>query len=232
MELTLLGQAGVLVRLENGRTIAVDPYCSDSLRESKGERFRRKVPAHALACPDVLALTHDHGDHMDFGTIAPWLSEAERLPVLGTYPVYQAIASRWPARHNVMVMRPGVEVSLYGARLCAVTASHETPDAVGYLLHAEGKTVYFTGDTLFTRRIPEQLHGVPIDLMLVCINGFGNNMNAEDAARLTALLQPKLVVPVHWDMFEAFGADPQIFLHALAQTQSARLVRAYETIHL
>ena len=234
MKIRLLGQAGVRIDLKNGTQILVDPYLTDTLREKKGDRFARLVPPPEnmeSLDPDILLITHDHGDHMDMATLERWLDAKARLPVLGPYPVYQAVAGRWPSKHNCMVMRPGVEVSLNDACICAVPAFHETPEAVGYLVKAEGKTLYFTGDTLYSRRIPEFLKEERIDVMFVCINGFGNNMNVSDAVRLTQVLHPALAVPVHWDMFRAFGAEPESFTSCLTAVP-ARILRAYEQIEL
>lgn len=234
MKIKLLGQAGIQIDLRNGTRILVDPYLTDTLREQKGERFTRLVPLLENIVslnPDILLITHDHGDHLDMPTLEHWLDGSRQLPVLGPYPVFQAITARWPSRHNCVVMRPGVEVSLDGARFCAVPASHETVDAVGYLVKAEGKTLYISGDTLFSRQIPQFLKEEHIDVALVCINGFGNNMNAADAARLTETLHPAMAIPVHWDMFQPFGADPRHFVSGLTSVP-ARILHAYEEIDL
>lgn len=234
MIVRLMGQAGVEITLTDGTTILIDPYFSDTLREQKGERFARLVPPpklQNLPVPDVIAITHDHLDHLDMATLAQWLGGEESRQILGPLPVYRAIVQKWPARHNVMVMRPGVEVSIGNALICAVPASHETLDAVGYLIKAEGKSVYLSGDTLYTREIPAFLDGESIDLALVCINGFGNNMNAMDAARLVNTIQPKLVIPIHWDMFLPFGANPKIFAEKAKQIP-VKILKAYETIEI
>lgn len=234
MKMMLLGQAGVQIDLKNGTRIVVDPYLTDTLRKQKGERFVRLVPPPekiGAINPDILLITHDHGDHLDMDTLEHWLDGDTQLPILGPYPVFQAITARWPSKHNCMVMRPGVEVSLNGIRFCAVPAFHETVDAVGYLIKAEGKTLYISGDTLYHRWIPEFLKEERIDAAMVCINGFGNNMNAVDAARLTKALRPAMAIPIHWDMFRAFGADPQAFVSG-AVGVPVRILRAYEEIEI
>lgn len=234
MKIKLLGQAGVQVDLKNGTRIVFDPYLTDTLRKTKGDRFTRLVPPPediAALAPDILAITHDHGDHLDMASLEYWLDGQRSYPVLGPYSVFKTIADRWPSKHNAMVMRPGVEVTLEGARFCAVPASHETPEAVGYLLKAEGRTIYISGDTLYHQAIPDFLRRESIDLALLCINGFGNNMNAQDAARLAQTLQPELVIPIHWDMFAPFGADPRDFATALQNVQ-VRILNAYEVLEL
>lgn len=235
MKITALGQAGVQILLDNGTCIVVDPYLTDTLHEQKGELFARQFPPPQqgfLQEPDILLITHEHGDHLDLATLKPWLDRPERRDICGPYPVYKAITSRWPAKHNAMVMRPGVSVSLAGGvQIDAVPACHETMESVGYLIHAEGKNLYITGDTLYSRQIVDFLQGESIQVAFMCINGFGNNMNAVDAARLAEALQPELVIPVHWDLFRAFGADPQA-LTANLKSVPSRILRACDEMKL
>lgn len=235
MKLTLLGQAGVWITLNNGLDIVIDPYLSDSIHIEKGSRFIRQIPIVKTWCdkdPDIILLTHNHGDHLDHDTIDPWLNKQKLKQIVGPYPVYSELYSLWPGKHNIMVAREGVEVSLCDVLIRVVPAAHETEAAVGYCLEAEGKVIYFSGDTLFTRRIPNFFVGKHIDLMFVCINGFGNNMNAVDAARLSEILRPELVIPVHWDMFQAYGADPSTFVEALGNTCSSKILSAYSSISI
>ena len=171
MKIKLLGQAGVQIDLKDGTRILFDPYLTDTLHETKGERFARLIPPPediAALNPDILAITHDHGDHLDMATLEYWLDGQRAYPVLGPYSVYKAITGRWPSKHNAMVMRPGVEVTLGEARFCAVPAFHETLEAVGYLLKAEGKTV-FPGIPCITGRFRSSCGKSPL-ILRCCVS--------------------------------------------------------------
>ncbi len=230
MKITFLGQAGLFIRLDSGLTLAVDPYLSDSLRENAGERFaRRFAPPIWEEVPQLVLISHAHGDHLDFGTLTPWLEGKKRLRFFGPPDVCKALEP-WRKGHERTILRPETEFTMGNVWVCGVAASHEGSDDIGFLLKAEGKTLYITGDTLFTRAIPRQLEGEQIDLMLPCINGVGNNMGPEDAARLTDILQPKLVCPVHWDLFEAFGEDPQRFREAVHGPSQVQICQVLESI--
>lgn len=233
MEITLLGQAGVHVALENGLSIMVDPYLTDTLYETEGQRFLRLVPRNpewGNRRPDVLAVTHEHADHMDMPLLRQWLNAGAAIQLLVSPAVYEALSIFRPSGHNMIVARPGVEATLFDAKFTVVPAYHEMPDAVGFLIEAEDKVIYFTGDTLYSARIPESIGERRIDVMLPCINGFGNNMNYADAARLVNILRPKVAVPVHWDMFEAYGEDPRRFAHEVSPDIDVRILQAYCTI--
>lgn len=232
MTITLLGQAGLYFKLENGVSFMLDPYLSDSLRQKEGECFARRVPLDGKwleKSVDMLLFTHDHADHFDMESISPILDKEDEVSVFAPYPVFLHVKERWNRKHPVTVMRPGVECTSHTVRIRTVHAYHETPDAVGYLIQTEGKNIYCSGDTLYNRLILQDVEDVPVDVAFVCINGKGNNMNAEDSARLMRLMHPTLVVPVHWDMFDSFGTDPLPFSQSL---ENICIVKAYQSIRL
>ena len=97
----------------------------------------------------------------------------------------------------------------------AVYAKH-TLDSIGYVLSFNSISVYVTGDTEYDRKLVEVKIYEP-DIMIVCINGDGNNgnMNIEEAIELTSLIRPKIVIPMHYGMFKENTADPQKFTRLL-----------------
>lgn len=103
------------------------------------------------------------------------------------------------AHHTSSVEGPGGPVSL------------ATP--VGFLIQAEGKTIYFAGDTALTTEM--QLLGSrhAIDLALLPI-GDNFTMGPEDAAEAVRLLQAKVAVPMHYNTFDLIQVDPEVFARA------------------
>ena len=82
---------------------------------------------------------------------------------------------------------------------------------VGYLVRLEeGPSFYFTGDTAY-----EDLLGISVrehkpDVMFTVINGAFRNLGPAEAAGLAKMIDPKLVVPCHYDMFPCNSLDPQL----------------------
>ena len=73
---------------------------------------------------------------------------------------------------------------------------------VGYVLKAEGKSVYHTGDTDF---IEEMNDLTGLDLVLI-VSGGTYTMDNEDAADAVLAMKPKMAIPQHiWD------TDPSAF---------------------
>lgn len=109
-----------------------------------------------------------------------------------------------------------------------MSAAHSDPSSIGFVLEADGVFIWHTGDTLFHRSLLAQRPAV-VDLLILPINGKGNNMNAVDAARLTRILQPAYVLPMHWDLFSTFGCAVQPFADLLAQDPVRVLIPAHYT---
>jgi len=81
-----------------------------------------------------------------------------------------------------------------------------------------GKTrILFTGDTALNIPLMQPLIGLKPDIFLPCINGRFGNLDGEQAAELTALVSPRIVVPCHFWMFKEHNGDPEAFIQACAR---------------
>ena len=49
------------------------------------------------------------------------------------------------------------------------------------------------------------------EFLFICINGKLGNMNAEEAVRLTEVLEPKAAIPTHYGMFASNTEDPEAY---------------------
>ena len=214
MKISWLGQAGFRLVTDNGTVIMIDPYLSDTLRYKKGESYRREVPVKDELLGshvDVVILTHIHDDHTDFGTLDRLLAANGPVAVLAPVNVLAALRARYARAENYMLFDPGIEITLFGIRFSSTYAAHSDEHPIGVIIEGDGKVVCHTGDTMFHKRLPTE-YPQGADLLMLPINGSGYNMNAVDAARLTAILAPKAVLPMHWDMFKAYGCDVNEFI--------------------
>ena len=122
-----------------------------------------------------------------------------------------------------VVDNPGTEISLGELHFRAVFAAHSDREAIGVVITGDGKRVYHMGDSLYHRHIfadPVE----DIDLLILPINGKGNNMNAVDAARMTRDLAPNRVLPMHWDLFKAFGCDVTGFTSRFSEKDAVEIL--------
>ena len=214
MKISWLGQAGFRLVTDNGTVIMIDPYLSDTLRYKKGESYRREVPMRDELLGshvDVVILTHIHDDHTDFGTLDRLLAANGPVALLAPVNVLAALRARYARAENYMLFDPGIEITLNGIRFSSTYAAHSDEHPIGVVIEGDGKVICHTGDTMFHKRLPAE-YPQGADLLMLPINGSGYNMNAVDAARLTAILAPKAVLPMHWDMFKAYGCDVNEFI--------------------
>lgn len=214
MKISWLGQAGFRLAADNGTVIMIDPYLSDTLRYKKGESYRREVPMRDELLGshvDVVILTHIHDDHTDFGTLDRLLAANGPVALLAPVNVLAALRARYARAENYMLFDPGIEITLNGIRFSSTYAAHSDEHPIGVVIEGDGKVICHTGDTMFHKRLPAE-YPQGADLLMLPINGSGYNMNAVDAARLTAILAPKAVLPMHWDMFKAYGCDVNEFI--------------------
>lgn len=235
MNYTWLGQAGFLLEAENGATLMIDPYLSNKLEEIKGTTFHRLVPIDGrfLRTPDILVLTHCHDDHTDLATLDILFEKQKRMYVLAPESVVPMLRERYGAAAEYIVFRSGTRVSLHGFVLDACPAVHSDPCAIGLSVYADGRTIYHMGDTLYH---PSLIEKAPknIDLLILPINGKGNNMNFLDAANMAKKLCPCAVLPMHWDMFSAYGSNPNEFAAEFSDVEGIEVIMPshYQLCHL
>lgn len=226
LNLWWLGQSGFLVG-HGGRTLAFDPYLSDSLTakyagtEKPHVRMTGQViwPA-ALAFTNLRVVTssHHHTDHLDPETLQPLLREAPWVSLFVPEAHRKLAAKRAGGRRmRISGMRDGDTSHIDGFTLTAVPAAHDRLDTdadgnhlyLGYVLRADRWTVYHSGDTVVYEGMVDRFRPFNIDLAILPINGKVGNMGGRDAARLAKDIGAKLVVPCHYEMFEFNTADPR-----------------------
>lgn len=236
MKLEWLGQAGWLVTTNAGTVVMIDPYLSDSLEETKGPAFHRQVeirPEYLSIQIDVVVITHNHADHLDMQTLRT-LFEHQKKPVtvLGPRSVWEILRAENPWKNELVLFGAGTRYTIKDVCFHAVFAAHSDPAGIGVVIETEGKRIYHTGDTLYHTGLFQPLTQKP-DVLLLPINGKGNNMNIQDALDLARALEPGVTIPMHWDMFAAMGCDPVPFAEALAGCgRKAEILSEYEAMEL
>lgn len=177
-----LGHASFQIKAE-GKTIYIDPY--------EGE-YSEKA--------DLVLVTHSHFDHCD-----PLKIEKVRKPgtvIVASEDCVSKIGG------NVRTLKPGEETTIDNITVRAVEAYnykrfrspgkpyHPKGYGVGYLITAEGKTIYHAGDTDF---IPEMRQIEHVDVALLPSGGTYTMDNAE-AAEAALAINPEIAIPMHrWD---------------------------------
>ena len=204
MKITWLGQAGLMFET-CGKTVIVDPYLSDSVERIEPQNYRRVAVDESFLSvkPDVIVLTHDHLDHTDPDTLWHYLKTDRRVTVLASGNAWRHVRGEFGGRHNYVTFNRLTEWTEGELRFTAVYAEHSDTCAIGFILEAEGKTYYVTGDTLYNARVfadlPER-----IDYVFLPVNGVGNNMNFTDGARFCERIGAT-AIPLHCGLFDSLS---------------------------
>ena len=211
MELKWLGHASWKIKT-GGKTIYIDPY--------EGE-YDEKA--------DLVLSTHHHDDHCKVDKIMK--VKGDKTVIVATQECGKKIGS------PVKTLKPGESASFGDVTVTAVEAYnykrfrspgqpfHPKGVGVGYLVKAEGKTVYHAGDTDFIDEM-KKLKG--IDVLLVPSGGT-YTMDNPEAADATIAMNPKTAVPMHiWD------TDPAEYKKKVEAGSSTkvRIMKPGETLKL
>jgi L-ascorbate 6-phosphate lactonase len=210
-----LGGAGFVFKYRD-LVIGLDLYLSDSCRNDNGD-FKRLVPPPVNAEDlelDYLISTHEHGDHLDTGSLSRLININTTTKLIGTGTVQKESLKLGISASRIIRLDRNESITLGQIKISAVFADHgnQSPDAIGVILELGGKRIYFTGDTCFRpdlhRLVP--LNG-DIDMLLVPINGKYGNPDSKDASYITAWVNPRTVIPCHYWLFKEHGGDPGEF---------------------
>jgi L-ascorbate metabolism protein UlaG (beta-lactamase superfamily) len=217
-----LTQASWMVRFQNGPLVLIDPWWRDLFA---GDRWGKLLGEFPLTPeehpePDLVLCTHWHDDHICPESI-PRL--AEHFPQLRFVVPNRSIdlLTQWGISEDRIIPMMGSDSTcVEGIEIHAIPAAHEELDInedgawyLGYVLNYGGSTVLHMGDS---RPYPGwhnafQNVAEKYDLVFACING-NDNLRHDEAVDLALVLNPQLIVPMHYGMDPGNTVDPQIFV--------------------
>jgi len=184
-----------------GFKLLIDPYFSGNPSV--------KVKANQVEA-DYILVTHGHGDH-----IGDTVEIAKRCSAL---VISNAEISSWLRKQGVKThaqhIGGGYQHPFGYLKLTTALHGSSLPDGsnggnpAGFLLTTnENKKIYMAGDTgLFgdMKLIGEE----GLDLAVIPI-GDNYTMGPADALRAVKLLNPKMVIPIHFNTFDLIRQDPK-----------------------
>jgi L-ascorbate metabolism protein UlaG (beta-lactamase superfamily) len=242
MRLTYLGQCGFLIEA-GGARIATDPYLSyfvDNNHDEGDMVWKRK---YAPPCPlidlkpDLILISHSHGDHMDPWTLGEYRAADGDAQIAAPAPECSLLYELGFAR--VIEARAEAAFSIAGAKITPILCAHTEPhvDGLGrfrelsYLIEADGKKLFFGGDLSLYDGLAERLIREAPDYALLPANGRDEfrtsrniigNTDAREAAELAAGCGTTLI-PTHYDLYDVNGC-PIEEIERAARDAGAKLV--------
>jgi L-ascorbate metabolism protein UlaG (beta-lactamase superfamily) len=198
----------------DGKNVLIDPFLTGNpAAAAKAEQ----VPA------DFIFVSHGHGDHVG-DTIA--IAKRTGATVITNYEISEWLSAKGVKAHG---MQHGGGYRFPFGRVKLTLAFHGSalPDGsnggnpCGFLISCnDGKKVYDAADTgLFgdMRLIGEE----GIDLAILPI-GDNYTMGPDDALRAVKMLQPKKVLPIHYNTFDLIKQDAQAWAERVRQETQAQ----------
>jgi L-ascorbate 6-phosphate lactonase len=163
---------------------------------------------------DVIALTHSHQDHYDPETITAFRASGRRATYVAPGETMEKLLGLGIPQDEILLTWPNKEHRLGDVRLKATFAIPYWGDDmthVGYLIYMDaGPTIYITGDTDYHDVLGYVADFKP-DIMITVINGAFRNLGPNEAAKLTAKIAPKIVIPCHYDLMPDNSVNPRLF---------------------
>ncbi|MEL0436269.1 metal-dependent hydrolase [Phycobacter sp. K97] len=200
MKIIWLGHGSFRFETE-GKVLLLDPWLTGnpSLPEDQHDG--------AIAGATHIILTHTHFDHVV--DVLP-LAKKLNIPVAGQYD----LMGFWGETEGIETIgfNKGGTVDLGGVKLSMVPASHSstfsTPEGlrtggseVGYILQAEGKTVYISGDTAIMADMDWIGDYFKPDVGILCAGGHFTMDMKQAAYAAKRYFNFKTVIPCHYKTF-------------------------------
>lgn len=215
VKLTWYGHAALGLETE-GFTLLVDPFLT-------GNPAASIQPDKVKA--DYILLTHGHGDHVG-DTIA--IAKRTGAMVIANYEICKWLESKGVKKVHAQHLGGGYSHPFGYLKLTHAEHGSSMPDGAyggnpcGFLLTTgQGQKIYLAGDTgLFgdMRLIGEEG-------LLLAVIPIGDNftMGPADALRAVKFLNPKHVVPIHYNTFDLIGQDSKSWAAQVQAETSAQV---------
>lgn len=203
-----------------GCRILVDPFFTGN--PVAGTRWQD------VETPDVVLVTHLHGDHAGDAVSICKKTGAKLGAVVGVIDPLQEQGLPQAQCLNGIGFNIGGTVCEKGAAFTMTEAFHTSDSGapVGYIITlADGFTIYHAGDTGIFANMAVWGELYSIDLALLPAGGVFT-MDGRQAAMAAKLLKAKAAIPMHWGTFPVLAQDTAQFERELAAcAPSCRFVR-------
>lgn len=191
MKITFLGHATFLID-----NLIIDPFIKGNPQATTN--------LDDIKCK-IICVTHAHEDHLG-DTIE--LAKKNNATIVAIHEI-AVYAEKQGVKSVGMNFGGPVDVEGYNIQMVPAWHSSDMGTACGFLITKDGKTIYHAGDTgLFSdmKLIGEE----GIDVALLPIGG-RYTMDIKQATKACKFLNPKTVIPMHYNSWDIIKADPKEF---------------------
>lgn len=210
------------------------------------------IDPFAVKKVDAVLATHYHADHIDANVAAAVMKNVPgAVPFIGPQKAVDLWIEWGVPAERCRVVRPGDSLKIGDSeivvldsfdRTCLVTTSGNMDirgvcpvdmdeKAVNYLIKTPGGNIYHSGDSHYSIYYAKHGKDHKIDVALASYGenpvGVMDKMTSTDILRMAEALRCKVVIPVHYDVWTNFMADPHEIV-ALYDMRKYRLRYEFE----
>lgn len=217
-QLTWFGHSAFLMQMD-GQNILLDPMFGPTPAPHPKfgtKRYSENLPIEIDQLPviDAVIISHDHYDHLDYGSIKKLKDKTERFFVplgVGNHLRFWGVED-----HKIEELNWHDESGFAGIRLVATPARHFSGRGItdrnatlwcSWVIEGENDKVFFSGDGGYGPHFKEigQEYG-PFDISLMECGQYNENwhlihMMPEETAQAAQDVGSKLMMPIHWGAF-------------------------------
>jgi L-ascorbate metabolism protein UlaG (beta-lactamase superfamily) len=184
---------------------------------------------------DFIFVSHGHGDHVG-DTVA--IAERTGATVVSNFEIHNWLAAQGVKNGHPQHIGGGFDYTWGRVKLTIAHHGSALPDGsyggnpCGFLFYVQGKKIYHACDTgLFydMKLIGEE----GIDLAVLPI-GDNFTMGPDDGLRAVKLIDPKVVLPIHYNTFDVIKQNPTAWKDRVEQETNTRvaLLKPGESIEI
>ncbi|MGX7205084.1 metal-dependent hydrolase [Enterococcus pingfangensis] len=227
MKITYHGHSVLSIVMKDGQKLLFDPFITgNSLTDLIADEVKT----------DWILVTHGHSDHI--GDMIP-IAKRNDATVISIVEICNFAEKNGVQKTHGMNI--GGKFDFPFGQVKMVQAYHSSGyevdgqmlymgEPAGFILQAEGKTIYHAGDTAYFGDMAFLGETFDIDLAFLPI-GDNFTMGPSDAAIAAKKLKAKHVVPIHYNTFPVIQQDPNAFVQLLPENVGT-ILAVGETIEL
>lgn len=155
---------------------------------------------------DLIVVTHDHSDHLGE---AVDIAKKSGCPIVATYELANTLQQKGV---NGIGANIGGPIKAAGLIIILTPATHSSTTGVptGVIIKGKETTIYHAGDTgiFATMELLGKMYGIEIAILPI---GGHFTMGPYEAAWATKMINPKVVIPMHYQTFPVISGSPEEF---------------------
>jgi L-ascorbate metabolism protein UlaG (beta-lactamase superfamily) len=213
IKLIWLSHGSWLIETDSHRVL-LDPFLNDN-------------PAATIKSGDLNDISHiliSHG-HFDHVADAAAIANANQATLVAAFETAEWFANKHSVKSTVgMNLGGATELPFGTVKMVPALHSNSLPDGsyggdpAGFLLTIDGHRIYFACDTALYSDMRLHAHGVDVAVLPI---GDLFTMGIEDSIQAIKLIEPKCVLPAHYNTWPPIEQDAEDWAARVSQETSA-----------